>query len=135
MDLPKNIVTFLKGLPLKDMRGEDVFVAIAFFISGGSCDIEIEIKAVKNSWQKSVTGKKYNSAFSARAQGRIHPTDVGQFVLTEEGASYIQELMGRIPTFATTLLVFKQGNAHSFDKFLRGIFKKAFLGTFLSVDL
>jgi len=128
MELPKNIVSFLKSLPLKDMHGDDVFVAVVFFLSSGNCDTEIEIKAVKKNWQKSVTGKKYNPAFFTRAQGRIHPINVGRLVLTEEGVSYIQKLMGEIPTYATTLLVFKQGNAHSFDKFLRSILKKAIKG-------
>lgn len=128
MNLPKNIVTFLKSLPLKDMRGEDVFVAVAFFLSNGSHEIEIAVKEVERNWSKGVIGKKYNSAYPTRAKGRTHSSGSGRFVLTEEGVSYVQELMGDIPTFATTLLIFKRGNAHSFDKFLRGVLKKATSG-------
>lgn len=125
MELPKDIVTFLKRLPLKDMCGEDVFVAITFFLSKGSCEVEVGISEIENNWSKSVIGKKYNSGYSARAKGRTHSLGSGQWVLTEEGVSYVQKLVGEIPAFETTLLIFKQGNAHSFDKSLRSILKKA----------
>lgn len=125
MDLPKNITTFLKNLPLKDMRGEAVFVAIAFYLAGGSLEVEVAVKDVKKNWSKGIIGKRYNAAYPTRAKGHTHPSGAGRFLLTEEGSSYIQELIGEVPTHATTLLIFHSGNAHSFDKFLRGVLKKA----------
>lgn len=125
MKLPQNSTTFLKSLPLKKMKGEDVLVAIAFFLCGGNVKIELENKAIKKNWSKVVIGKKYNPAFSNRAKGKIHPTGSGKFFLTDEGTSYIQELIGDTPVHLTTLLVFKHGNAHTFDKFIRGVLKTA----------
>jgi hypothetical protein len=107
------------------MRGDDVFVAIAFYLARGSSDDEVEIKEVQANWSKGVIGKPYNSAYPTRAKGRMDSSSRGMMRLTEEGISYMQELTGEVPTFATTLLVFKQGNAHTFDKFLRDILKKA----------
>lgn len=132
MNLPRNINTFFKNLPLKNMSGEDIFVAISFFLTGGKCEAEVEIKEVKKSWSKSIIGKPYNSAYSTRAKGRVHSSGRGITCLTEEGISYVQDLMGEVPTFATTLLVFRQGNAHSFDKFLRGVLKKAAQNVFIA---
>jgi len=125
MALPDNITTFLKGLPLDKMKGEDVFVASAFFLDGGGTKSELETRLVRQSWTKSVIGKKYNSAYFTRAKGKIHSTSSGKFTLTDEGILYVQELVREIPTHATTLLVFQSGNAHSFDKFLRNVLKKA----------
>jgi hypothetical protein len=107
------------------MKGDDVFVAMAFFMSGGNRETELEVKEVERNWSKGVIGKEYNSAYSTRAKGRTHSSGLGRFVLTEEGVSYVQELVGEVPAFATTLLIFKQGSTHSFDKFLRYILKKA----------
>lgn len=126
MELPQNITTFLKGLPLKNMRGEDIFVAIAFFLAGGSGDVEVVVRAVESNWSKGLIGKKYNSAYPTRAKGRIHSTGPGRFTLTkEEGIPYIQGIIGEIPAHVTTLVVYQAGNAHSFDKFLRGVLQKA----------
>jgi len=125
MELPRNIKTFLQKLPLKDMRGEDIFVAVVFFLAQGSEDVEIEIRQVQKNWSKVLLGKAYNGAFAYRAQGRVHPSESGRVCLTEEGVSYIQDLLGEVPAFATTLLIFKQGNTHTFDKFLRALLKKA----------
>jgi len=126
MGIPQNIATFLKGLPLKSMRGEDVFVGIAFFLAGGSGDVEVGVKAVEDNWSRGLIGKKYNSAYFTRARGRIHPVAPGRFLLTkEEGIPYVQGLIGEIPMRVTTLVVYQAGTAHSFDKFLRDVLKKA----------
>ncbi|MEX2013963.1 MAG: hypothetical protein WD896_01255 [Parcubacteria group bacterium] len=128
MNLPQNITTFLKSLPLSKMKGEDIFVAIAYFFAGGSLEAEVAVRDVEKHWSKETIGKKYNAAYSTRAKGRTHPSGVGRFSLTEEGTSYVEELTGEVPTHATTLLVFQPGNAHSFDKFLRGVLKEASSG-------
>ncbi len=132
MNLPCNINTFLSSLPLKSMNGEDVFVAISFFLIGGKSEAEVKIKEVKKIWSKGVIGKPYNSAYSTRAKGRTNPSGRGIICLTEEGTSYVQNLMGEVPTFATSLLVFKQGNTHSFDKFLRSVLRKATQSVFVA---
>lgn len=125
MELPSNVTTFLRKLPLKNMRGEEVFAAIAFFLSQGLPDKEIEIRSVKDNWAKSIVGKAYNSAYPTRARGLTHPTTTGKFILTSDGLSYVQELIGKISSHLTSLLVFKSNTAHSFDKFLRDILSKA----------
>lgn len=125
MRLPQNIKTFLKSLPLKNMSGEEVFVAIVFFLAKGEKDIEVEIKDVKNNWSKTLIGKKYNPAFSNRAHGSLNPCGRGKVCLTDEGIEFIESSVQSTQSSKTGLVVFKRGNAHSFDKFLRGIFKKA----------
>lgn len=125
MNLPRNINTFLNNLPLKTMNGEDIFVAITFFLAGGGLDVAVNTRDVKGNWHKSVIGKAYNPAYLTRAKGRVHPSDRGVICLTEEGISYIQELAGEVSALATSLIIFGQGTTHSFDKFIRNIFKKA----------
>jgi len=125
MELPRDITSFLKNLPLNGMSGDDVFVAIAFYLTGGKDKVEVNVKEIRSHWSKSLIGKIYNPNYLVRAKGRIHPTGRGVLCLTEDGVSYIQGLVGEVSTIATTLVVFKQGNAHSFDKFLRNILKKA----------
>lgn len=125
MELPSNITTFLKSLPLKEMRGEEVFTAIAFFLSQGISETEIEVKSVRTSWSKSIIGKAYNSSYATKAKGYIHPIAIGRFIITTDGLSYIQDLVGEISDHSTSLVVFKHSTPHSFDKFLRSVFSKA----------
>lgn len=107
------------------MSGDDIFVAIVFYLANGDIEARVEAKDVQKNWSKSIFRRAYNRVYAARAKGRIHPLSRGIICLTEEGISYIQDLMGEVPTFATTLIVFSKGNAHSFDRFLRSILKKA----------
>lgn len=73
MQLPQNITTFLKQLPLKEMNGADIFVAIVFYLTGGEAKINVAVKQVQKHWSKGVIGSSYNSSFMARAKGRVHP--------------------------------------------------------------
>ena len=107
------------------MCGDDILVAMAFYLAGGSNDAEVEVKEIQRNWSKSTFGKSYNSAYLTRAKGRVHSSSIGMICLTEEGISYAQELMGEVPTSVTTLLVFKQGNTHTFDKSIRDVLRKA----------
>ncbi len=125
MKLPQNITGFLKQLPLKKMKGEEVFVAIVFFLANGKKNKEIETKNVKSKWSKTLIGKKYNPAFSNRAQGNLNPCSKGQMCLTSEGFDYIESLFQSVSLFSTGLKVFTKGSSHSFDKFIRSVFKKA----------
>jgi hypothetical protein len=126
MRLPTNIKTFLSSLPaVKSMRGEDQFVAIAYFLANGESGREVATIAIQKAWSKGLLGKGYNSAYSTRAQGRINPCGTGKVCLTDEGTTYVEGLFGSIPSVGTSLVVFKKKNAHSFDKLLREILGKA----------
>ncbi len=125
MKLSQNIKTFLKQLPLKNMNGEGVFVAIVFFLAKGKKDVEIESKTVKANWSKTLIGKTYNPGFAHRAQGYIDSCEKRKVCLTDEGIEYIESLIHSVPSSRTGLIVFKKESTHLFDKFLRGIFKKA----------
>ncbi len=125
MHLPQNIKTFLKQLPLKNMKGEEVFVAIVFFLAKGKKKIEIAVKNVQANWSKTLIGKSYNSGFAHRAQGHTDSCGNGKICLTDEGIECIESLIQSAPTSRTGLIIFKSGSPYSFDKFLRSIFKKA----------
>jgi len=97
MNLPQNIKTFLKQLPLKKMNGEEVFVAIVFFLVAGKKNIKIKSKNVKSNWSKTLIGKAYNSGFAHRAQGYTDSHDKGMICLTQEGLVLINSLLEKIP--------------------------------------
>jgi len=125
MKLPQNIRTFLTQLPLKKMKGEEVFTVIVFFLANGKKDVEIQLQNVKKNWSKTIIRKSYNPAFSNRAQGYVNPCGKGKICITDEGIEYVDSLSQEIPTSLTKLIIFSKGSAHSFDKFLRKVFKKA----------
>lgn len=127
MDLPQNLKTFLKQFQLKTMSGNEIFVAIVFFLTQGK-NVEINIKEVIKNWSKTLLGKSFNSSFAHRAQGYINSCGRGKICLTNEGIAYIESLLCQTPSVHTTLVIFKNKNTHSFDKFLRNIFKKASKG-------
>lgn len=125
MKLPQNIKSFLKQLPLEKMKGEEIFTAIAFFLAKGKRDTEIQIQDIRKNWRKVIIRKSYNSAFSYRAQGYVNPCGKGKVCLTDEGIEHIDSLGQEIPASLTKLIIFSKGSTHSFDKFLRKVFKKA----------
>ena len=125
VSLPQNINTFLKQFPITEMRGEEIFASMTFYLANGEKDTVVEVKDIKSRWSKTLLGKRYNSAFANRAQGWIDSRGRGKVCLTDEGIEFIESLVQ--PTFSSRsgLTVFKKGSTHSFDKFLRSIFKKA----------
>lgn len=125
MNLPQNIKTFLKQLPLKNMNGGEVFVAIVFFLAAGRKNVEVQNKDVKNNWSKTLIGKAHNPSFAHRAQGYVDSCGKGKICLTDEGIEYLESLIESARSSRTGLIIFKKRSSHSFDKFLRGIFKKA----------
>ncbi len=125
MNLPQNITIFLKQFPLKDMSGEQVFVAICYYLAGAKKSVEVEVQDIKSKWSKTLIGKTYNPAFAYRAQRYLNPCGKGRVCLTDEGIEYIEPLIQPTLLSRIGLTVFKKGSAYSFDKFLRGIFKKA----------
>ncbi len=125
MKLPQNIKAFFNQLPLKKMKGEEIFTSIVFFLAKGEKEVEIQIQNVKKNWSKTTIQKLYNPAFSNRAQGYVNPCGKGKVCLTDEGIEYIDSLSQEILTSLTKLIIFSRGNTHSFDKFLREAFKKA----------
>ena len=93
MHLPQNIKAFLKQLPLRNMNGEEVFVAIVFFLAAGGKTVGVHTKDVKSNWSKTLIGKTYNPIFAHRAQGYIDPNGRGTICLTDEGQVYIKTLL------------------------------------------
>lgn len=125
MSLPQSIKIFLKQLPIKNMKGDEIFAAIVFFLAGGKKDVEILIGNVKKNWSKTLIGKTYNSGFAYRAQGFVDSRGKGTICLTGEGVEFVESLGGVASTHATGLVVFAKGSTHSFDKFLRTLFKNS----------
>ena len=125
MNLPQNITIFLKQFPLKDITGEQVFVAICFYLAGAEKNVEVKTQDIKSKWSKTLIGKTYNPVFAHRAQEYLNPCGRGRVCLTDEGIEYIESLIQPTSLSRTGLTVFEKGSAHSFDKFLRGILKKA----------
>lgn len=128
MNLPQNIKTFLTSLPLKRMRGEDLFVALGFFLAEASTENEISTRDIEAKWSKTLFGKSYNSGYANRAHGRVDPVAAGKIRMTDEGITYVERLRGTVPSMVTSLRVFKKGNAHSFDRFLRDVLRDAKVG-------
>ncbi len=126
MKFPQTIQIFLKMLPVKSLSGESVFSAIVYFLAKGKKDSEIAVSAIRSSWNKSLIGKSYNSVYANRAQGYTYSSDRGKVCLTDEGLEHIESLLN-ISTAKTLshLVVFEKGNTHSFDKFIRSLFKNS----------
>lgn len=125
MDLPQNLTAFLKSLPIKTMSGNKIIVAIVYFLAKGNLSAEIETNTVKKSWSKTLLGKKYNDSFMHRALGYIHSCAKGKICLTQEGVDYINDFVQSVQNENTSLKIFSNNNSHSFDKFIRNLFKKA----------
>lgn len=126
MDFPENIKIFLKKLPLKDMSGQGVLCAIVFFLSGRDKQKEISISEIRDGWSKTLIKKTYNSIYVERAQGLVHSCAYGKVCITEGGISYIESLLpDSFSKQSSHLMIFNSGETHSFDKFLRSIFKKS----------
>ncbi len=107
------------------MRGHDLFVAIAYFLSKGNKTIEISSKEIEQHWSRTLLRKSYNSGYAIRARGAIHSIGPGKVVLTDEGISQVEHLLGLFSSTETTFKLFRNRNTHSIDRFLRDIFKKA----------
>jgi len=122
MKIPENIKAFLKLLPLKEMHGDDCFVAIVFFLTQGDKTRDVEVKNIVKHWSKVTLGKSFNSSFTTRAQGRVQPCGKGKVRVTDEGIAYIDGLLHQNRPASPRMIIFRKGNSHSFDKFLRDIF-------------
>jgi len=124
VNLPQNINTFLKQFPIKEMRGEEIFASMTFYLANGKKKTAVEVKDIKGRWSKTFLGKIYNPAFANRAQGWVDSYGRGKVCLTDEGIEYLESLVQPVSSSRSGLTVFKKGSTHSFDKFLRSIFKK-----------
>ena len=132
MNFDKNLKAFLKILPLKNLSGHEMFLAIAIHCSNGKTSNEITVSDIKSFWLKSLLKRSYNSAFYSRAQqeGWVNPARIGIFRVSDDGIQHISN-MSNISTQNTVysnnsgLYIFEKKSTHSFDKFLRGIFAKS----------
>ena len=128
----KDINDILATLPLDEMSGEDKFLSVATIISDGQVDFKISMKEVALSWSHSLLGK-YSSTYYARAckKGYIIPMKDkdGQikFVITSNGLNKFQSLKDIINVKeirkSGKLIIFDKKQTHSFDKFIRDLFK------------
>lgn len=131
MAIPQNIKAFFKIISIREMKGEEAFAAIVYFLSSGKKGTEIYCRDVKKNWSKTSVGKIYNPCFAYRAQGYIDPCGKGKVSITDEGIEYIEARIQKasatqaISAPKTMLIVFDNGTSHSFDKFLRNIFRSA----------
>ena len=132
MIFPSNIKAFFKKLPLKEMTGQQKFLAAAVFICQGKSKV-VNLIDVRGAWKKSLFLSKYSPVLNTRAQAEdwIEPLEVnGKFKVTSEGFAHIATLMsGKVVVAnanqAGSLLIFRKNNTHAFDKFLRSIFAGA----------
>lgn len=121
----------MKGLPLKDLNGHQMFLAIAAHCSGGDTSREVSVSDLRYLWPKSLLGMNYNSVFYNRAQekGWVDPVRQGVFVINDDGMRYLSDISNFEPSVESShsgnLHIFEKKSTHSFDKFLRGVFTNA----------
>ncbi len=131
MNFSKNLKAFLKALPLKDLSGHQMFLAVAAHYSGGDTSREVNVLDVRGCWPKVLMRKSYNPVFYNRAQqeGWVDPVRQGVFLVDEDGIQHLIDVssLGQdiISSTSGQLYIFEKKSTHSFDKFLRGIFAKA----------
>ncbi|OFW02665.1 MAG: hypothetical protein A3H94_02280 [Acidobacteria bacterium RIFCSPLOWO2_02_FULL_60_20] len=136
MDFNRNLKAFLKGLPIKEMTGQQKFLAVAALVCTGRKGVEIATKDIQNQWRKSLLQSKYNPSFYDRAQREDWVDPVtgkkGMFVVTQGGIDNLAALStpaGELESGelrqSGSLLVFNRKATHTFDKFLRRIFAEA----------
>ncbi len=132
MDFSKNIRAFLSSLPIKDLSGHQIFLAIATYCASGDTSDQVNIADVRDRWPMSLLRKKYNTNFYTRAQteGWVDPVGQGIFIIKDEGLQHLEDLVGSINKNIaslnnTGLFIFDKKDTHSFDKFLRTIFANA----------
>lgn len=136
MDFNRNLKAFLNDLPIKDMTGQQKFLAVAALACGGKTGVELAAKDIQKKWRRSLLRAKYNPSFYDRAQreGWVDPLSgkKGIFVITTVGIDHLAAL----PALDTevkagelqqsgSLIVVNRKATHTFDKFLRKVFAEA----------
>ncbi len=133
MDFTENISSFLSGLPLKKMSGQEKFLAVATYLSSGDIGKEITVAEATKKWSKVVLKTNYNASCYNRATGKSWLKPVGDkkgiFTLTAKGIRHIEDLYSPQTASAViaenSLSIFEKKSTHSFDKFLRTTFSGA----------
>jgi hypothetical protein len=132
MDFSKNIKAFLGSLPIKDLSGHQMFLAIAAHCAGGNTSNQVNIADIRDKWPKSLLKKKYNAVFYSRAQEEnwVDPVRQGIFIVKDNGFQHVDDLAGSnnkgtVSLSKGGLFIFNKKNTHTFDKFLRNIFANA----------
>ena len=130
MNFSKNLKAFLNALPLRELSGQQIFLAIAAHCVSGDTSREVNITDVRRCWPKALVRKSYNSAYYSRAQqdGWVDPVRQGIFLVNDEGLQHLTDIssLGKDVALPSNgqLYIFEEKNTHSFDKFLRGILAK-----------
>lgn len=130
MNFSKNLKAFLNALPLKEMSGQQIFLAIAAHCVGGDTAREINVTDVRHCWPKALVRKLYNPTYYSRAQqdGWVDPVRQGIFLINDDGLQHLTDISSLEKNVASPsnrqLYIFEKRSTHSFDKFLRGIFAK-----------
>jgi hypothetical protein len=117
-------------------NGHEKFLALAAFIAGGDTNTPVSNAEIRRQWPKSVFGVKYNPIFYSRAQasGLVdpNPSKAGEFHVTSSGLTHLASIeeastdgaFGAAKKAGNLLIVNRKG-AHTFDKYLRGLFANA----------
>jgi len=130
MNFSKNLKAFLNVLPLKELSGQQIFLAIAAHCVGGDTSREINVTDVRRCWPKALVRKSYNPTYYSRAQqdGWVDPVRQGIFLVNDDGLQHLTDISSLGKGVASPsngqLYIFEKKSTHSFDKFLRGIFAK-----------
>lgn len=136
MDFNLNLKAFLKDLPIKEMTGQQKFLAVAALACMGKRDVELSISSIRKQWRKSLLHAKYNPSLYDRAQqeGWVDPVSgkKGTFVVTQAGLDHLaalpkleSELSAGELQQSGGLIIVNRKATHTFDKFLRKILAEA----------
>lgn len=132
MDFTLNLKAFLKQLPLKDMSGQQKFLAVAAIQCKGKITDEVSTQDVQKQWRKALLRLEYNPVFYDRAQtsGWVNPVPgKGRFRLTQSGLDNLEALAPELSAGelkkSGALIIVNRKATHTFDKFLRTTFAAA----------
>lgn len=132
MDYTLSPKAFLKQhFDLKKLTGHEKFLAMGAALAGGTTDCVVRTQQVKKSWSKTILGIAYSHTYYHRAQmqGWVISLAAGQFVVTDQGLTYLESIATQGPLLIAGtmpgLSLFMSGKTHTFDKFLRALLSKA----------
>ena len=133
MDLTLPPRVFLKEtFNLRDLSGQEKFLAISVSLAKGETKVSLMAKQVKKEWLRVVLRIDYSSTYYRRAQseGWVNPTTLGQFNITDSGLRHLESIAVKnisAPRAGMNpgLRIFTVGMTHTFDKFLRQLLAKS----------
>ena len=136
MNFDQNLKSFLRALPLKNMSGQQKFLAMAAVQGKGKTRAQVATREVQREWRKSLLQVKYNPAFYDRAQreGWVDPATgkKGFFLVNRAGLDHLAALPTLKNELSTGelqqsggLIIVNRKATHTFDKFLRTVLARA----------